>query len=188
MNSNDKALTVQKRAMKAFLKDKTLPHTCGNLDELNKNNYFNKMLFHLGFKITKKDGSFLKCIFPKGWKKIPVENSDEWCFVIDSKKRKRMSIFYKVLYKHGNMININSFINIIPFFKAKIDYANKDKELYKGIVEDGFDKVIFSTETVNLSNISTKDKNKKLGLIYNAAENWLRNKYREYKNVIAYWD
>lgn len=188
MKSGKKLSVVQERALKAFLKEKTLPSTAGNLLGLNENLYFNKMLFHLGFKILGKDGSFLKCIFPKGWKKILVSQSNEWCYVIDNKKRKRMAIFYKVLFKHGGMININSFVNMIPFYKSKVDYINKEKELYKGIVVDGFDKVIFTTETVNLSSENAKDKNKKFDLIFNTAENWLRERYPNYKNVIAYWD
>ncbi len=121
-----KIIAEQKRIIKQFLKDKTIPIPVGQPNSLNNKKYHFNYLRLLGFSVFKTEAGVFHCTFPRGWKKIQMPSKDDWAYLIDNKGRKRAAIFYRVLgiFYSGKkrMMQFSSHINYMPRFRVQVDH------------------------------------------------------------------
>lgn len=86
----------QLKEIKKYLREKSIPAEVANPSSITKE-YQEKLLIHLGFKISRLDGNHFLCKFPKGWQKVLPIGMREFCYLLDSRGRKRAAIFYKFM-------------------------------------------------------------------------------------------
>jgi len=139
-----------------------------------------KELKKLGFKFLKDaDDIFVNVVMPVGWKKVGTDH-DMWSDLVDNKGRKRASIFYKAAF-----YDRSAHMRLIRRFSV-----NRNWEFENGIqyfVKDG-DVVVFQTEAVKTPEKYSANYNiAEIGL-GKEAENWLLERYPNYKDVMAYWN
>jgi hypothetical protein len=202
--------TKQKRAIKKFISEKTIPHTVA-MPENMVIDYHRAFLEYMGFKILKSESGFFYCVFPKGWKKV---NSDmlEWCYVLDNYGRKRAAIFYKFMgflrgEKKGQLYSkVSAHINWIPRYQIKVnhvvpfDIKKKDNSehnnspIYGCVFDNSIDESIYELKPIELITDGSDRKKREQEIreltdkLYNDCINWIKEEYPEYDNVAAYWE
>lgn len=161
-----------------FVGDQTLPKEIigeGSYETLEK----------LGFIIGPDyDNIFFSCEFPDGWTKIPTEHS-MWSYVIDSKQRKRIRVFYKGAFydrrSHMEFIKRLTYGYYPESFYKDPDetYEQRQSGLWYGAVLDQDDPIYkIGGYADGVNERESKE----------AVLSWLTKNYPDFKNPLAYWD
>jgi hypothetical protein len=119
--------------------------------------------------VCEGDSLFREVVLPEGWKKQATSHS-MWSELLDSKGRKRASIFYKAAF-----YDRDAFINLQRRFTVT-GYEYDDK----AVVLD-CDQVIYEMPFIK-GNYDDQDKAVRL------CGDWLENEYPMYKDFTKYWD
>lgn len=189
--STEKYNKVQLKYMKIFAKEKSLPEVVGQPERFNEkelgaeNNYHKTFLKHLGFKGFEIKGGFYRFLrMPKGWKKVVAKQSNQWCYLIDDKKRSRAVVFYKVLaVSNRGGVQVNTFVNYMTRYLIRT-------ATFKGEISSS----VFDTSNVLYTSAKfpepkdKKDRNEIVNKCYLECELWLKDKYPEWANINAYWE
>lgn len=157
----------EKRGQSMFVSSMILPKNAP-WDKLKK----------LGFKkLDEYDDIFFNAEIPEGWKKEETDHS-MWSHIIDNKGRIRANIFYKAAF-----YDRSSHLNLSRRFSALMDHDQN-----QAFVKD-CGKIIYRTAKLkyfrqdgDIEYYLHCDK------IEEEAIDWLRKKYPDYQNDMAYWD
>jgi hypothetical protein len=141
-------------------------------------------LEQLGFVFGKdKDDLFVYCQFPAGWKK---EASDHamWSTLLDDKGRKRGSIFYKAaFYDRDAFMSLDRRYSRDSFYgEYPVRDAYDSGMRYSGVEDRATGEILFHTEGCKRDDYKTSDRLDKL------AKAWLKERFPDYDNALAYWD
>lgn len=125
------------------------------------------------------DELFLKVKLPKGWRKEATDHS-MWSHLLDDKGRKRASIFYKAAF-----YDRRSDMHLDRRFNIERNWDLKNQIQY--VVKDG-DSVIYETEKSKVFEDGDREQYKVGDEIREVAEAWLKDKYPDWQNHLAYWE
>lgn len=152
----------------SFVASQTLPKECPKQE-----------LEALGFNfLSESDDIFVNVQFPEGWSIKPTDHS-MWNDLIDSKGRKRGSIFYKAAF-----YDRSAHMSLDRRYSYRPDYDVKDGVQY--VVTD-CDEVIFRTRKIECEQYSDEywDADK---TCEEAVKVWIDGKFPKWENSSAYWD
>lgn len=152
----------------SFTVDQTLPKECPR-----------EMLEEIGFVFgDDEDDIFVNVKFPEGWEKKPTEHS-MWNDLLDEKGRKRGAIFYKAAFydRSAHMYLVNR-------FSLRMDYDIDDAVQF--VIED-CGEVVHRLDKVVCEKY-TDDYWEAERMQMESANNWLNEKYPEWKSKLSYWD
>lgn len=123
------------------------------------------------------DELFVTVILPDGWKKEATDHS-MWNNLVDDKGYIRASFFYKAaFYDRDAFINFNT--RYVVTQKYTEDAANGKYPSYACVVDQGTKEIIFKTAVTEEYGAYPERAE---------AEAWLKEKYPDHENILAYWD
>lgn len=137
------------------------------------------MLEEIGFVFgDDEDDIFVNVKFPEGWEKKPTEHS-MWNDLLDEKGRKRGAIFYKAAFydRRAHMYLVNR-------FSFRMDYDIDDAVQF--VIED-CGEIVHRLDKVACEKY-TDDYWEAERMQMESANNWLNEKYPEWKSELSYWD
>lgn len=182
-NSSNAIENQEKRGQSDFVNSEVLPKKCNGCNR--------KQLENIGIVFGKDaDDIFVYVVLPNGWKKNPTDHS-MWSNLVDDKGRKRASIFYKAAF-----YDRDAHISLDHRFSYEVrpvgGWGKGDEKYWQAIVTDGNEilwkgkefgpKPDYSNRELSLKWMDEKDK------MGQQAESWLKQKYPDWQNVLAYWD
>jgi hypothetical protein len=185
-NSSDAILQQEADGQSSFTKSETLP---SDMSEEARKALEKSGVKFLG--IVEDDPVFQYVELPEGWKKTPTSHS-MWSDLVDANGKKRADIFYKAAF-YDRSANLS----IVRRFNIQIDYEHlREEDLAQAKVFDNNEE-IFSSESVPFpvpyKDVSDPQKryeaeDEAKAKAFKEAEEWLEEKYPEWKDPSMYWN
>ena len=173
----DIAIPIQeKQGQQTFVNSTTLPR---KMDSEAKETLEQAGVKFLGN--VEEDRLFQKVELPSGWKKVETSHS-MWTNLVDDKGRERASIFYKAAF-----YDRDSFLHISRRFNIKKNYDLQETHNVIVVEVKDSDKTIYSTPAVVIQEGGFESEIAE-DQAYKGAENWLIEKYPNWKDPKSYWE
>jgi hypothetical protein len=135
-------------------------------------------LVTLGFRLgepARDDPIFRDAVLPIGWAKVPTDHAT-WSRIVDEKGRRRFSIFYK-----ASFYDRRSRMDAERRYGYSTYADGSEPGLYAAVIRDG-DEVI---ERVGERRSADHREGDRLDA---SCREWLRTRYPDWEDPLAYWD
>ena len=140
---------------------------------------FERLGFVFGDVEPEQRPIFVACKFPKGWKKVPTEHS-MWSQLVDDQGRERAMIFYKAAF-----YDRNAHMSLEGRFSVGARYTPEDKPTHIQIeVRDKCK----ASEAIHVVGVCGRGEWTAKDALVKAGEDWLTERFPEWKSAAAYWE